>query len=179
MKEAGASALRISPAMRAVIAHFEGLGPRWGLRRETCAAHVLLYLAGRPMRAAEVAQGLGLDAAATATAIDDLVGWRMARRTAAGFVIAGGEPWDLLFSALEERRRRELAPALDALTRAAEAAGRDGTPPDTSRRIRGLLDLVRDLAAIGGRVDLLSSRTLTRLVSLGGRAARIFGPTRS
>jgi DNA-binding transcriptional regulator GbsR (MarR family) len=178
MKQAGTSVPGVSPAMRAVIAHFEDLGPRWGLRRETCAVHALLYLAGRPMRVAEVAQSLGLDAAATATAIDDLVAWRMARRTAGGFVIAGGEPWDLLFSALEERRRREIAPALDALTRAARTAERDGTPPDASRRIRDLLDLVRDLAAIGERVDLLSSRTLTRLVSFGGRAARIFGPTR-
>jgi DNA-binding transcriptional regulator GbsR (MarR family) len=171
--------MAVSPAMRTVIEHFQELGPRWGLKRETCAAHALLYLAGRPMRDVDLAQCLGLDEAATAAAIDDLVSWRMARRTGAGLVGASGEPWDLLFSALEERRRREIAPALNALTKAARAAERDGTPPATLRRIRDLLDLVRDLSAISGQIDVFSSKTLTRLVSLGGRVSRIFGPTRT
>jgi DNA-binding transcriptional regulator GbsR (MarR family) len=165
----------VSPAMRAVIDHLQELGPRWGLKRDTCAAHGVLYLVGRPMARSDLARCLGLDEAA----IEDLVGWRMARRTPAGLVGASGEPWDLLFAAFEERRRRELVPALKVLTAAARSAASDGTPRATAQRIRSLLDLVRDLSTIGDQVGQLSSRTLARLISLGGRVSRILGPTRT
>ena len=89
----------VSPAMRAVIEHLQELGPRWGLERDTCAAHAVLYLVGRPMAKGDLARCLGLDEPATEAAIEDLVGWRMARRTPAGLVGASGEPWDLLFAA--------------------------------------------------------------------------------
>ena len=169
----------VSPAMRAVIEHLQELGPRWGLERDTCAAHAVLYLVGRPMAKGDLARCLGLDEPATEAAIEDLVGWRMARRTPTGLVGASGEPWDLLFAAFEERRRRELAPALKVLTDAARAAASDGTPRATAQRIRSLLDLVRDLSTIGDQVGQLSSRTLARLISLGGRVSRILNPTRT
>ena len=51
--------MTITPSMRSVIAHFAEVGPRWGVRGETSAAHVLLYLTGRPMTRAELAAALG------------------------------------------------------------------------------------------------------------------------
>ena len=161
--------------MRSVIAHFEDLGPRWGLKGETCAAHVLLYLTGRSMTRAELAATLGWDDAKAEAAIADLIGWRMARRTRDGVMATGGKPWDLLFAAFEERRRREIEPAVQVLAQAAKAAGGDGTPRDARQRIRDLHDLARDLSTIAERVGQLSPGTLTRLVGLGGRFARIIG----
>ena len=168
----------ISPAMQAVIDHLRDLGPRWGIARETCAAHAVLYLVGRPVAASDLAQYLGLDQPAAEAAIEDLVGWGMAHWTPAGLVGASGEPWDLLFAALEERRRREIEPALKILAAAARSAESDGTPRRTTLKIHALLGLVRDLSTIGDRVGQLSSSTLARLVNLGGRVARILGPAR-
>jgi DNA-binding transcriptional regulator GbsR (MarR family) len=168
----------VSPSMRNVIAHFAELGPRWGLKSETCAAHVLIYLVGRPMTCPDIAACLGWDEAAAQAAIDDLVGWRMAQRTRDGLVSTSGKPWDLLSAAFEERRRREIEPALRILADAATAATRDGTPRGAAQRIRSLLDLARDLSTIAQRVGQLSATTMTRLLSIGGRVSRIIGPTR-
>jgi DNA-binding transcriptional regulator GbsR (MarR family) len=164
-----------SPSMRDVIAHFADLGPRWGLKSETCAAHVLLYLTGRPMSRADLAAALGWDEATAQAAIDDLVGWRMARRTRDGVMATGGKPWDLLFAAFEERRRREIEPAVEVLAKAVQSAALDGTPAGAAQRIRSLHALALDLSAIAARVGQFSSSTLTRLVGLGGGLARIFG----
>jgi len=170
----------ISPAMQAVIDHLQELGPRWGIKRETCAAHAVLYLVGRPLAKPDLAQYLGgVDETIVEAAIEDLVGWGMAHRTPAGLVGASGEPWDLLFAALEERRRREIEPALKVLAAAARSAESDGTPRRTAHKIHALLGLVRDLSTIGDRMGQLSSSTLARLVNLGGRVARILGPARS
>lgn len=164
-----------SPAMQDVIAHFAELGPRWGLKAETAAAHTLLYLAGTPMSRAALAATLQWDEATAQAAIDDLVGWRMARRTRDGVMATGGKPWDLLFAAFEERRRREIEPAVQALAQAMRSAAHDGTPAGAAQRIRDLHALARDLAAIAARVGQFSSSTLTRLVGLGGSLSRIIG----
>ena len=166
---------QVTPSMRSVIAHFQELGPRWGLKSETCAVHVLLYLVGRPLSRAELAAALSWDEPAAQAAIDDLVGWRMARQTRDGVAATGGKPWDLLFAAFEERRRREIEPAVLVLARAARAAERDGTSRGAAQRIRDLHDLARDLSHLAERMGQFSSATLTRLVGLGGRFARIIG----
>ena len=92
-----------------------------------------------------------------------------------GVMATGGKPWDLLFAAFEERRRREIEPAIAVLAQAARAAERDGTSRGAAQRIRDLHDLARDLSHIAARVGQFSSTTLTRLVGLGGRFARIIG----
>jgi hypothetical protein len=93
-----------------------------------------------------------------------------------GLIGASGEPWDLLFAALEERRRREIEPALRALAAAVKRGQNDGTPFRTSQRIRNLLELVRDLSTIGSKVGQLPPRAMARLVGFGGRIFRMFGP---
>jgi DNA-binding transcriptional regulator GbsR (MarR family) len=51
--------MSLTPSMQRFIAHFGALGPRWGIAADTCRAHALLYLAGKPLPLpmAMVAQG--------------------------------------------------------------------------------------------------------------------------
>jgi len=166
--------MKLTEPMARFIAHFAELGPRWGLNAETCRAHTLLYLAGRPMTLAEIAQSLGLAEKEARAAIDDLVEWGMARPATGEAWDASGEPWDLLFSALEQRRRREIDPALRMLRECRDAASKDGvTEPGVRSRIARMLSLVEDIAAIDTQSRRLPQSTLIRLVGLGGRAARL------
>jgi DNA-binding transcriptional regulator GbsR (MarR family) len=164
-----------TPAMKAVVAYFEALGPRWGLKPQTCAVHALLYLVGRPLTVGDVANYLGLGTAEAATAIDDLVSWRAVEISVDGLAWTNGEPWDLLFAGMEERRRREIEPALMAIGGAAELASGDGTPRPTVLRINNLRDLLHDLAALGNQVGRLPSSALKRFVRLGGQVSKLFG----
>ena len=162
-----------TPSMQRVIAYFEALGPRWGLQPKTCAAHALLFLAGRWMSPDEVAQHLGLDPAAAKAAIDDLIGWRVVETSAEGRIRVDGEPWDLLFAGMEERRRREIGPALQAIGEAARLASNDGTPRHTALRINNLKDLLQDLSALGDQLGRVPARTLQRFVRLGGQFSKL------
>jgi DNA-binding transcriptional regulator GbsR (MarR family) len=160
--------------MERFIRHFGDMGPRWGLDADTCRVHAYLYLAGRPAAPAEIAAGLGLAATAVERALADLAQWGMARPAPGVGWDGSGEPWDLLFAALEERRRRELQPALDMLHACRDDAAKDGaTPPPVRQRIARLLQLVEDLAAIDLQSRRLSPGSVARLVNLGGRAARL------
>ncbi|HEX6841101.1 MAG TPA: hypothetical protein VF113_06225 [Stellaceae bacterium] len=159
------------------IDYFGAMGPRWGLERETCRAHALLFLAGEAMGAADIARALDMTKPKAAAAVADLQQWGMARPAGESAWDASGEPWDLLFAALEARRRRELQPALDMLRTCRDEASGDGTLPGVRQRLGRMQALVEDLAAIDVQARRLPSTTLIRLVGLGGRAARFLART--
>lgn len=168
-------AAQLTPSMREIIQYFEELGPRWGLEPKTCAVHALLYLTRTKLSCEEISEYLGVDAATSKAAMDDLVDWRMADLSADGCVYTDGEPWDLLSAGLEERRRREIGPALEAIGGAAAKAGDDGTPRMTAVRIHQLHELLQDLSAISGRMDKLPSNTMKHAIRFGGQVSKLFG----
>lgn len=166
----------VTGPMRRFVDYFGELGPRWGIRAETSKAHALLYLADRPLDHNEVAEGLGVSKAKAAAALRDLRGWDMASKSRDGRWRAGGQPWDLLFKALEARRRREIEPALDVLRACSKDAVADpGTPRTVRRRIDGVLTLVENLAAIDSHVKRLPTTLIPKLVNVTGAASRALG----
>lgn len=165
----------LTPAINRFIDHFGQMGPRWGLQADTCRAHALLYLAGHSMGLGEIARALDLGKARARNAIDDLAQWGMARPAGKDAWDASGEPWDLLFAALEARRRRELQPALDMLRACRDEAAGDGTRAEVRQRLGRVLTLVEDIAAIDMQARRLPSAAFVRLIGLGGRAARFLG----
>ena len=164
--------------MQRLIDFLAELGQRWGLPAEACRVHGYLYLVAKPVAEAELRRALNLDAAALAAALAWLEDYRLVERDSAASWRTETDPWDLMLRALEERRRRELAAALDLLrdcqrtTMAAE--GGEGT---VNRQIGKLLALVEDLAAIDMQARRLSPGALRRMVGIGGRAARLIDRT--
>ena len=167
--------IEVTPSMRSIVEYFEALGPRWGLSPKTSAVHALLFLIGRPLTAEDVAVALHMELSEARTAFDDLTEWRVVVASADGRLGVSGEPWDLLFAGMEERRRREIGPALTAMGTAVKLAGSDGTPRQTMLRINGLHALLKDLTALGDQMERLSPSTMKRLVSLGGQVSKILG----
>lgn len=166
--------VQLTPSMRRVIEYFEDLGPRWGLDAKGCGVHALLYLTAQRLTAADIATILDLDDVAAKAAIDDLVQWRVVKQSSDGRVWTKGEPWDLLFAGMEERRRREIEPALLEIGEAAKSASNDGTSRPTAVRINSLHDLLQDLSAVGAQIDFLPTSALKGAVRLGGRVSKLF-----
>ncbi len=161
-------------AMLDFVEYFAELGPRWGLSGATCRVHALLYLAGGPVGEQEIEAALGLAPDERAAALQDLADWKMVRPTDDGRWDAGGDPWELMLAGLEQRRRRELEPAMELLTRCESEARGDGrTPTEVARRIADMRTLVEDLAAIDLQARRLSPRRMRQMIGLGGRAARV------
>ena len=163
----------LSGPMRNFVDYFGELGPRWGLSAQTCRVHAFLYLVGRPIPDEAIKNALGIDAEDASLALADLAQWGMARRTDDGFWDGSGDPWALLLAGLEERRRRELQPAIDMLNVCIAEAQQDReTPRRVTMRFADLLRLVEDLAAIDFQARRFSPRLLRQFVGIGGTAAR-------
>lgn len=165
-------------AMHRVIDFLGELGPRWGLPEQACRVHGYLYLVARPVPESELRKILELDEIVLCDALAWLMDYRLVERADTATWKTDTDPWDLMMRALEERRRRELAPALDLLRDCQRTAdGANGHEKAVSTQIGKLLALVEDIAAIDTQARRLSPKALRRMVGVGGRAARFIDRT--
>jgi DNA-binding transcriptional regulator GbsR (MarR family) len=168
----------VSPSMRRVIDFLGELGQRWGLPAEPCRVHGYLYLVARPVTDSELGDALGLNTMSLRDALAWLADYRLIERSEASSWRTDGDPWDLMLRALEERRRREVEPALTVLRECRQAAlAENGRDRVVGLQIGKLLALAEDLAAIDTQARRFSPRTLRQLVGFGGRAARLLDRT--
>jgi DNA-binding transcriptional regulator GbsR (MarR family) len=173
MPSTESNAPKITPAMASFLDYFEELGPRWGLDGETTKLHGLLYLVGEPLNLTQMSECLKSDKKRVQVAIDDLTQWGVLQIHSNETWSIEGEPWDLMFSAVQERQKREIAPAKAMLADCLEKSQSESdTPYKVKRNITSLQTLVLDLESISKRTNNLSSNTFKNLVGAGGRAAR-------
>jgi DNA-binding transcriptional regulator GbsR (MarR family) len=164
--------------MRDVVLHWGEMGQAWGVNRSVGQIHALLYLVGRPLTAEDIAETLGLARSNVSNSIRELLDWELiSRRHEFGdrrdFFVAKGEPWDILMTVVEGRKRREIDPTIEMLARAAEEARKDGgTPADVRKRIVAMHKFVADMAFWYDQVKTLPKGVLLKLMSLGARVAK-------
>jgi DNA-binding transcriptional regulator GbsR (MarR family) len=161
-------------ARRRLLDWLADTGLRWGLPAEACRVHGHLYLTAAPASAVELADAIGLPEADVAEALAWLAPQRLVSE-AGGRWSTGADPWEVVTRALESRRARELAPAIELLRDSRRDAAGDAI---MSRQVQRLLDLVEDIAAIDAQARRLSPATLRTLLGAGGRMARLLGGRR-
>ncbi|HMK67151.1 MAG TPA: hypothetical protein VK433_01290 [Stellaceae bacterium] len=164
----------VPEAVRRLVEFLGELGPRWGLPPEPCRVHAYLYLRARPAGEDELQAALSLDEAALARALTWLREYRLVEAAPGGAWRTGSDPWELMLSGLEERRRREAGPALALLRECRDLAAEERrAEPEVYAQVGKLLELAEDLTAIDGQARRLSPQALRQMLRLGGRAARL------
>ena len=163
--------------MRRFIDYLGELGPRWGLPACACRVQGYLYAIARPATEADLRGALDLKGPELVEALAWLADFRLAAN-ANGAWRTNTDPWELLLRGLEERRRREIDPALDLLRGCRrDMAATDADGKTSSAQIAKMIALVEDLAAIDVQARRLSPQTLRRLVGFGGRVGRLINRT--
>lgn len=163
----------LSPSVERLIEFLGELGSRWGNPAIPCRVHGYLYLVARPVEEEEICQLLDLDHPSLEEALAWLKTFGLIEAVAPDKWRTDSDPWNVMMRVLEERRRRELVPALELLRECNQTAAREGPGDRTvGLQIRKLLALVEDLAAIDSQAGRLSPKSLRQFVRIGGRAAR-------
>lgn len=173
----------LPPAIARFVDYLGELGPRWGLPADACRVHALLYVTAKPAQRELVADLLALDDHSVGEAFGFLAEYRLITQAADGAWSTGSDPWDLMMTALNERRRRELPMALATLSECQQSLRAEGSASAVpARQIAKIRELVESLAAIDAQAQRFSPRTLRGFVEFSGRAAqfmdRAFGPGR-
>ena len=173
--------MRLTPAMQRYIVHWGEMGQRWNVNRTVAQIHALLYLADGPMPADEIVEALGVARSNVSTSIKELLGWELVRLVhrpgdRRDHFEAKQDPWDMLMTIVEGRKRREIDPTLAILRECVAAAEADGeTPPQVRAKLKAMLDLTQRLATWYEQIRNVPRPILIKLLGLGARITNLVG----
>jgi DNA-binding transcriptional regulator GbsR (MarR family) len=134
------------------LASWSGVSALWGVSPTFGRIHALLLLSPKPLDAEVIGKRLGVSHGSCSTGLNTLIDWGVVRRVhppgkRRTCYAPERDPWTWLRTCVRERRRREIAPLLDALREAREfAEGR--CTEERERRTPGH----RELADVRDRV---------------------------
>jgi DNA-binding transcriptional regulator GbsR (MarR family) len=164
--------------MEKFVLHWGEMGTRWGTNRSVAQIHALLYLAGQPLAAEEIADTLNIARSNVSNSLKELQGWGLVQLTHVmgdrrDHFSVSGDTWEMLMAIAQERKKREVDPTLTMLRDCvAQAEGDHATPAETRERIENMLSFIENLTGWYEQVTRLPRATLVSLMKLGARVAR-------
>jgi DNA-binding transcriptional regulator GbsR (MarR family) len=173
--------VQLSPVMQRYILHWGEMGTRWGVNRSVAQIHALLYLAGRPMHAEEIAETLAIARSNVSNSLKELQGWGLIRLThltgdRRDHFDAKDDPWDMLTLIVEGRKKREIDPTLEMLAACvAEAEADPSTPSGVKARLKEMQGFMSRLNRWYEQVRQIPRPTLVKLMGLGAKIAGFIG----
>lgn len=136
----------------------------WGINRTMAEIHALLFVSTEPICTDDVMARLEVSRGNASMNLRLLVDWGLIERIhirgdRKEYFRAHTDVWQMFEIIVRQRRRREVEPILETLTRCREMVGkpkgRSGADGDAKRYLKRLEDMQRFLQAIGAMVDLL------------------------
>jgi DNA-binding transcriptional regulator GbsR (MarR family) len=150
------------------------MGSRWGVNRTQSQIHALIYLAGRPLYAEEIAATLRVARSNVSTSLRDLLHWNLVRVVhrmddRRDHFETARDPWDLLRTIVRERKAREFDPTIAVLRDCVRDPSFATEDPGTRARLAETLALMEALSSWSEDMLRLDTATLTRLMKMGDR----------
>ncbi len=170
--------MKLTPAMEKYVVHWGEMGARWGMNRSIAQAHALLYLADRPLDAEEIVEALGIARSNVSTSLKELQSWELVRLVhipgdRRDHFEAKRDPWDMLMTIVEGRKRREIDPALEGIRACvAEAEADPDTPPEVMARLKGMQAFLEQLTGWYEQMRHVPRPVLIKLMRLGAKITR-------
>ena len=171
----------LTPVMRKYVLHWGEMGQRWGVNRSVAQIHALLWLSDDPVSADDIAETLGVARSNVSTSIRELMGWNLVRLVHVegdrrDHFEARQDPWDMLMTIIEGRKRREIDPTLEMLRECAEEAEADPDTPETVKaRLRNMRGFMEQVNGWYEQMRHVPRPTLMKLVSLGAKVSAFIG----
>jgi DNA-binding transcriptional regulator GbsR (MarR family) len=168
-----------APGRRFVL-HWGEMGWRWGVNRTVAQIHALLFLAGRPMHAEEIADLLQVARSNVSNSLRELQNWNLVRMVhlvgdRRDHFATAQDPWDLLRTIVRERKSREFDPTVTVLRECVADPGFARLDDGAQKRVRETLGLMEALSAWTDQMLALDTATLGKLMKLGARVQALLG----
>jgi DNA-binding transcriptional regulator GbsR (MarR family) len=167
--------MKLTPVMTRFILHWGEMGTRWGVNRTISQIHALLYLAPEALPADEIAETLNVARSNVSTSLKELQGWglvsvthRMSDRR--DHFTARSDPWEMLVTIMEQRKRREIEPTLAVLRECVREMEKDReTPKEVKARIENMLGFLTHVTSWFDQMLGVPKATLMTLMKLGSK----------
>lgn len=175
-----ATSSRSSPTARRFVRDWGDLADRWGADRTTAEVHALLYLSADPVDVRTIADCLSVQADEAVSGLEKLREMRVVR-----VVRREPEPpryecvpdvWQMFHAILEDRRRREIEPAIAVLRDSVlRADSDDECDAHTVRRLEEMQTFLRDALGLYTQLGAMNGAQVKKLFKIGGKIRRALG----
>jgi len=165
---------------RRFVMHWGEMGSRWGVNRTVAQVHALLFLAGRPLHAEEIALILQVARSNISMSLRELQNWNLVRVVhlmgdRRDHYETAQDPWELMRIIVRERKAREFDPTIQVLGECIADPGFAAQDPAVQKRMRDTLALMQTLSAWAEQMLLLESTTLAKVAKLGAKVQGLVG----
>lgn len=164
----------LTPVQQKFILHWGEMGTRWGINRTVAQIHSLLYLSPKPLHAEEIAETLGVARSNVSNSLRELQGWGIVRVThqlgdRRDHFEALKDVWEMFRIIVEQRKRREIDPALQMLRECIADIKAGAGDAYTRERVEAMLEFMTTMTGLYEEVKALSPNTLKALAKLRGK----------
>jgi DNA-binding transcriptional regulator GbsR (MarR family) len=173
--------MRLTEPMRRFVLHWGEMGQRWGVNRSVAQVHALLYLSDEPLVADEIVEALGVARSNVSTSLKELQGWELVRLVHVpgdrrDHFEAKHDPWDVLVTIVEGRKRREIDPTISMLREVSASAAADAETPEFAKaKIQAMGGFLEEMNGLYAQWRDVPAPVLRKLLSLGLKATQLIG----
>jgi DNA-binding transcriptional regulator GbsR (MarR family) len=179
MTEITKNADRLPPAVERFVLKWGDMGSAWGVNRSVSQIHALLYLAGRPLTAEDIADSLGIARSNVSNSLKELMGWALIRRVPIrgdrrDHFEAEGDIWELVTRIAIGRKAREIDPVVETLRAClSEAQSDPRVDVLAKKRLSEMLEFTSAADRWFQQMLSLPRGKLKTLMKLGAKVAKI------
>lgn len=169
--------MELTPVSEKFILHWGEMGSRWGVNRTVAQIHALLFLAGKPMAADEIAETLAVARSNVSNSLKELQAWRLVRVVHAigdrrDHFQTSTDIWELFRLIVEGRRQREIDPTLTVLRDCLMSPELAQEPKESAQRIQETMAFLETLTTWTDEMLRLKPETLMKALGIGARISR-------
>ncbi|HTJ96111.1 MAG TPA: MarR family transcriptional regulator [Rhodocyclaceae bacterium] len=166
--------MELTPISQRFILHWGEMGTRWGVNRTMSQIHALLFLAGRPVNAEEIADTLGVARSNVSNSLKELQSWKLVKIVHVmgdrrDHFETSGDVWELFRTIVLERKRRELDPTVEALRQCVQSEDFNQEEHTAQHRIKETLAFMETLTGWTDEMIRLESDTLMKILKTGSK----------
>ncbi|WP_296225721.1 GbsR/MarR family transcriptional regulator [Ralstonia sp. UBA689] len=176
--------MKLTPISERFILHWGEMGSRWGVNRTVAQIHALLFLAGRPLSAEDIAETLSVARSNVSTSLKELQSWRLTRVVHVmgdrrDHFETSTDVWELFKLIVEGRRQREIDPTLTVLRDCLVSPELQQEPKESAQRIQETLAFMETLTTWTEEMLRLKPETLMKTLGMGAKISRTVRRTKA
>lgn len=170
--------MELPPLIQAFVLHFGEMGSRWGINRTVGQIYALLYACDRPLNAEEITHRLGVSRSNVSMGLRELDTWRLVKMKhlpgdRRDYFTALEDPWAIVRTLAEERRKREVDPTLSVLRDLLMQTPASSEEQHAQDRLRDLTATIELLTGWAEEVQRLPDERLVQLLRLGSGVVKL------
>ena len=157
------------------------MGSKWGVNRTVSQIHALLYIAGKPMPADEIAETLEVARSNVSNSIKELQNWNLIQMVHVmgdrrDHFETSTDVWALFRTVVSERKEREFDPTIVVLRECLNSEDLAREEAAVQQRIKDTLALMESLSTWGDQMLKLDPSTLMKVMKLGAKIQNLLSP---